>query len=340
VIAPGAAAVRRVLVIRLHHLGDVLLTTPAVRWLRAAFPAARIDYLTRGAGVDALRGNPRLDEVISYRAGLRGELALLRDLRERSYDAVIDFHCTPRSARVVFATGAHWRIGAQGRGPRNLVYSHLAPRERDSRVYMPRRFLHRLRPLGYDVSAEADLALEIAMGDAEREWAREAWERLALPVQGPVVALSAVARDPLKQWGTARWAAVADALEEEGVRVLLTHGPGEEEQAREVAAAMRRTPALGHGPTTVRQLAALFARCALWIGNDGGPKHLAVAAGTPTVSVVRATEGRVWTDDSPGSPHRCVEGEGTQRGGRGGIDAVTPERVLEVIRPALRSVPS
>jgi ADP-heptose:LPS heptosyltransferase len=103
--------------------------------------------------------------------------------------------------------------------------------------------------------------------------------------EGGIVAISPVSLHDYKQWGAANWAVVADALADEGLRILITSGPGELEQARAVADQMKHPAIWNYGSTTVRQLTALYEQCALWAGNDGGPKHLAVAAKTKTVSV-------------------------------------------------------
>jgi ADP-heptose:LPS heptosyltransferase len=149
------------------------------------------------------------------------------------------------------------------------------------------------------------------------------------------VVLSTVARDPLKQWGAERWAALADLLVVQGERVLLTHGPGEADQVRRVTHAMRRVPWRVRGVDTPARLAALVRRADLWVGHDGGPKHVAAAAGVPTVSVIRAGLGPVWTDTSPGSPHRFVEGPGAARDPRGGLDALAVAEVAAAVRTAL-----
>lgn len=324
-----------ILLIRLHHMGDVLLTTPAIRRLRRSFPEARICYLTRGAGLDVVAGNPHLDEVLPYRGGVRGEVALCTEIRRRRFDAVVDFHCTPRSARLVWASRSRWRIGVPGRGPRNRLYTQLLPAGRDPHLYAAARFLQMLQPLG--VTSGTDLSLELAPGEPERRWAAEGWERLGLARGGPVVALSAVARDPCKQWGLERWAAAADALVDSGARVLLTHGPGEDEQVERVVAQMRRPAVRELRPASMRQLAALYERSDLWIGNDGGPKHVAVAAGTPTVAVVRAGRAASWTDPTPAGRHRFAEGEAGAADCRGGIDAIPISRVVDLARDAVNA---
>jgi ADP-heptose:LPS heptosyltransferase len=324
---------KRLLLIQLVGMGDVLLCTPSIRAARAAFPHARIDFLTDALGADALGGNPHLDEVLVYRRGLRHEWRILREIRGRRYDAVADFHSVPRTSRVVLASAAPQRIGVRGRGPRNLAYTELLPKVRDS-VYIPRQKLRVLAPLGVDTGASVDCSLEIVIGSPEREFARQFWKRYGLDGADPVVAISPVAHVPLKQWGAERWAAVGDALVTAGARVLITSGPGEREQAAAVAERMKAPAIWDYGRTTIRELAALYRHCVLWVGNDGGPKHVAVAAGTPTLTVFRYPLGPIWTEDAAAVPHRYIQCRpaGLPHGAR-----MTPEleaRSLDAVQPA------
>lgn len=279
------AAPQRILLIQLHHLGDVLLTTPAIRAARRTFPTARIDFLTNALGAAALDGNPHLDSVLVRPSLWR--------VNRTGYDAVVDMHSVPRTARIVAASRAPVRIGLRGRGPRNLAYTRLLPRQKDA-VYMGLQKLRLLAPLGVPVSG-ADLSLEIAVTPDDRAFAENLFRAHNLE-DAPVVAVSPVARHEFKQWGSANWAAVADALMSRGLRILITSGPGEAAQAQAVATAMENEAVWNYGTTTVRQLAAIYERCALWLGNDGGPKHIATAARTPTVAVYRKQLGGVWSD--------------------------------------------
>jgi heptosyltransferase III len=285
---------RKYLLVQLQHMGDVVLTTPAVRALRAAEPGSVIHVLTGAAGAHALRGNPHLDDILTSPRGVRALGAQLRALQRQRYDVVIDFHSVPRSALLVAATGAPHRIGVRGRGPRNLAYTRLVARERQP-VYMPRQKMRLLHEVGIDTTA-ADARPYVHVAAADRAWAVRLWQRHGLGDDDGVAAVSAVSKLRHKQWGAARWAGVADGLLDRGVRVVLTHGPGEAGQVAEVCAAMRGTALVEHGIETVAQLAALYERCALWLGNDGGPKHIASAVGTPTIAVARWGVGPVWSD--------------------------------------------
>jgi ADP-heptose:LPS heptosyltransferase len=301
--------VQRVLLVQLAQLGDVLHCTPAIRAARRALPHARIDFLSRGPGVDALQGNPCLDDVLGYPKGLPAVLGLVREIRRRRYDVVVDFHSNPRTAPVVAASGVPVRIGLRGRGPRNRAYTRLFSRDEMAGSYSAAHKVDLLRQAGFQVppGADEDLALDVAIGESERRWAEVVWRRLGISDHRPTVVLSAVSREGYKNWGLGRWAEVADGLIEAGAQVLLTNGPGELEQVEAVAGKMRAKPFWNHGATSVREMAALYERCDLWVGNDGGPKHLAVAAGVPTVTVIRWTHGPNWTDTRPGSPHVFLE---------------------------------
>ena len=309
---------QRILLLQLHHLGDVILTTPAIRAARAAFPNARIDFVTGGLGAQALWNNPHLNNILV-------EPGLWRVNRVR-YDTVVDFHSVPRTARLVAATRAALRVGLRGRGPRNLAYTRLLERE-PSAVYMPVQKLRMLAPLGVRVEA-ADLSLEIIVALRDHEWAAATFEEHGLGA-APVIAVSPVAKHAFKQWGAANWAQVADTLARDGAQILLTSGPGERAQTEAVAKAMTQPAVWDYGRTTIQQLAALYARCALWLGNDGGPKHIAVAMNTPTVTVYRRKLGGVWTD------RRADSGQIGIDSGAENLSAITPDVVIKAARSML-----
>lgn len=332
-------APERILLIQLRHLGDVLLCTPALRALRRRFPAAAIDFLSGRLGTEGLAGNPHLDRVLLWEPGVQPQRRLVATLRERRYDLVIDFQSNPRTAWLTRLSGAPRRVGVRRRGPRHLLYTDAVPAP-DPAAYMARQRFALLDPLGISVGDSPELALELAVGNDERAFADEVWRREGLTGDAPVVAVSVVSRDPHKQWGAGRWAEVADRIAERGARILLSGGPGEREQVDAMVERMCHLAVRTDGQTTVRQLGALYARCDVWTGNDGGAKHLAAAVGTPTVAVNRWRAGAVWTDAGPASPHRyleappppeCEECEGCERC----LAEVTPDAVVREVAEVL-----
>jgi heptosyltransferase II len=325
-------------------MGDVLLCTPAIRAARATMPDAIIDFVTEGAGGEVLRHNPHLDEVLVDDRRFGSRLRLMREIARRRYDAVVDFRSTGSTAQLTLVSRAGLRVGVRGRGPRNRVYNRLVDRI-ELTTYAARHKLDMLEPLGVPVYEVTDLALELPVSPAAHSRAEAIWREHRL-LGETVVAISPISREAYKQWGSDRWAAVADLVAEQGARVILTSGPGERAALAEVAGRMRSTPVWDYGPTTIEELAAVLTRCSLWAGNDGGSKHVAAAAGIPTVSVVRWQIGPVWTDPTAAAPQRFLDRE--PPGGcdlrcgrcthRGCLAAISSAEVVERVTDALRGV--
>lgn len=297
----------RVLLVQLRAMGDVLLCTPAIRQLRRALPNARLDFVAFPPEAAVLARNPWLDRVLPYHHGAAAGLRRTASLALAGYDAVLvfHFHYMVRASALSALVPAKLQAGFLGLERRRWRYTYVLATEPRVQVYHGWSKVELLRAVGVEGDPE-DLNLEIFPEERDGAWAEAELARLGLG-RARVVALSGVARLQKKAWGAERWARVADALAEAGYDVLLTHGPGEREQAARIAAAARAPVTWDHAPTTVHQMAALLQRCAAWVGNDGGLRHVAVAAGIPTFAVARPDRGAPYTDPRPAAGHRFIE---------------------------------
>ena len=125
-----------------------------------------------------------------------------------------------------------------------------------------------------------------------------------------LVAIHPGAGAAVKLWPAERWAAVGDALvERHGARVVVTGSAAEADLAEAVAGAMKVRPLVLAGRTSLMQLAALFGRCALVLGSDSGPLHLAVAAGAPTVHLFGPVDAVAFGPWGPAGRHVVVRPE-------------------------------
>ncbi len=291
---PSTSALRSLLLMRPDHLGDLLFLTPALHALRAALPATRITVLVGPWGAPVLQGNPDVDvlETCPYpgfeRQAKGGPLApyrlLLhqaRALRSRRYDAAVIL-------RFDHWWGA-WLAAAAG-VPRRIGYDRP-----ETRPFLTEALPY--SPGAHEVEQNARLLAALVPGDAwhlgptrfscseeDRSWAGAWLQDRGLDPTKPLVGIHPGAGAPVKQWPVAAWAAVADGLSEaHGAAILLTGTAGERPLTGAVAAAMSRPVLDAAGETTLGRLAALQERCAVVLGSDSGPLHLAVAVGTPTV---------------------------------------------------------
>lgn len=323
----------RILVIRLRRLGDLLLITPTLRAIRLAYPAARLDVLVSADFHNVLIGNPRINELLVLKAGVPSWLRVLATCHRRCYDVVLDLQSSPRSLPFVLLSGAAVRVGWKKRWVRDWVYNRLVPGW-DDPVYVARNTLRAATAIG--ISPLPDMRLELALSAADRARAAALFERARIDPRRPIIALSVVAQVPRKVWPLERYAALADRLiEAYGAQIVLSSGSGEIHQVQRVVERMRERPALwNYGPTTIQELGAIYERCHLWIGNDGGPKHVATAVACPTVVIIKPGDDRFWTNCAE-SPTELAVQPPPEAGPQALPSAVSVEQVERIARRCL-----
>ena len=289
---------KNILVIKLRYIGDVLLATPVLRALRDQFPEARVTILVNRGTEDIVKWNPDLNEVLVVdRRGAGEQVRFVRDIRCRRFECVIDLTDGDRSAIVTWMTGAPMRIGFnEERRWRGLLYSHVVATGSD-RIHRVERDLEALRPLGVEPKA-GPLVLHTSSEDEEvaaRLLQDLGFEQSSGDTRRPLVLLHPGARYWFKAWPAERFAELADCLADAfGCRVLVGGDAGDREVAEAIRARARSAPAVLAGRTTLLQLAAVLKRCALFIGNDNGPMHMASAMGTPVVALFGPSNPAQW----------------------------------------------
>lgn len=286
---------KNILIIKLRHIGDVLLSTPVLHALREAFPEARLTMLANRGTEGVLAHNPDVNEVLCLEKGAwADQCRFVYRLRERGFDCVIDLTDGDRSAVISFATGAPVRIGfnAEHRW-RGLLYSKVAkPRPVDQ---------HRVE---YDLCALRALGLDptrgmpsVSVSEPEEQmvdhWLRE--QGLTGDHCPPLVLVQPGARYSLKVWPSERFAQLSDRLAERfHCRILLGGDQREREIAEQVARKTHCAPIVVAGRFSLLQYASLVKRCALFVGNDGGAMHIAATVGTPVVALFGPTYPERW----------------------------------------------
>ncbi len=290
------------------------MITPALRQLGETYPGSRIVVACSRAAAQCLKGNPFVHDVIPVdreNEPLSERFSRFVRIRNERFDLVIDFHCKVPSALTSLFSGAPLRIGFQKQG-RSLAYSRPVP-EPPEPIYRIFKNQALLAPLGV-LPPDRPLLPELYPHADDHRWAADAWERLGLLPSDTVVAVSPVSIVAMKVWPADRFAALCDALiERYGLKVLLMHGPGEDDVSLSVHCRMTFSDQTVIAPVgTLTGCAALMKRCVCWVGNDNGPRHLAIAAGLPTFGIFGPIDPVRWTPPD-NSAHRYLAGR-TQAG--------------------------
>ncbi|MDX1667932.1 MAG: putative lipopolysaccharide heptosyltransferase III [Limnobacter sp.] len=313
---------KKILVIKLRHHGDVLLTTALYRALAEQFPGIQIDTLIYKETTPLLQNNPRLHRILTIDRSVKGfkrlraELALVRQIRQTRYDAVI--HLTDQWIGALAARFS--------KAPKRVQMQYA---KRDNALWH-RSFTDRITPpeRGHAHAVELNLLcltalgvnpgslqgkLELVPASTDLKEARSLLKQAA--IEGDFVLIHPAARWPFKCWDDEKFAHIVNDLLKQGLNVVLTCSPDPVEKAMTRKIEDLTTQLVGRdvnqnssgrgvlanwgGQVTLPKVAALLALCRFYIGVDSAPMHMAAALDVPQVALFGPSwvqEWRPWSD--------------------------------------------
>ncbi len=288
---------RRALVIKLRHHGDVLLASPALSVLKAAAPRLEVDALVYDDTAAMLSGHPALSQLHTVgrlwrEAGtgqrLRDEWALFSALRARSYDLIVHLTEHPRGAWLARALGVRWAVAPAIPGRSRSwekSFTHLYPLPKNGRRHQVELNLDALRRIGVQPAPGNRRALIVAGEEAEQRVS------VLLHNEGlqdrKFVHIHPASRWKFKCWPAQKNAELIDKLAARGERIVITAAPEATELAL-VDDILNRTSAKVtnlSGKLSIKELVAVIARARISICVDSMPMHVAGATGTPVVAL-------------------------------------------------------
>lgn len=287
-----------ILIIKPSSLGDVVQALPVLRVLRERFPSAEIDWLVNEEIGDILSGNPYLRTVhvwdrASWRKprflphAVKKAARVLRELRRPRYDLVLDLQGLLRSAVMARISGGRKIVGfADAR--------EMAPLFYHKKVKTPVAAMHSVER--YVLAAEGrgrgsgDREFSIVFSEQEKEAAETLLEQANHDANRPLVIFVVGARWATKRWPPESFAALAEKLVTiNGAQVALVGSKSEAPLARRIASMGACAVLDFSGKTSLKQLACLFQRAEVVVGNDSGPIHIAAAVGAPLIALYGPT---------------------------------------------------
>ena len=310
------STVRRALVVKLRHHGDVLLTSPVFTALKSHAPHASIDALVYADTADMLTGHPAIEQVhgigrqwkeLSAAARLSHEWKLFSTLRSRQYDLLIHLSEHPRGAWLSRALGVRHAVAPNISSKPNFwkkSFTHRFAQPLNARRHMVEWNLDALRRLGLQPAPE-DRQLMLVAGAKADAAVEQRLQALGLDGQA-FIHLHPASRWEFKCWPTERTARLINALQARGLRVVMTAAPSEDERLHvtRILSQTEQAPVNLCGELSLKEMAALSARAALFVGVDSAPMHIAAAMGTPVVALFGPSGEAQWGPWMV--PHRVV----------------------------------
>ena len=341
-----AQAVRRILVIRTAYLGDVMMTVPLLKPLRERFANAKISFLTSLAAAPLLEGNPYVDEVIQYnpswfygKTGSVSYLQVLRDLRRRSFDLVIETRADIRELIAFVAPlKARYKVSYDVGGGGYLL-SHVVPYP--GLKHKVDYHLDIARYLGCSLDDELDYGIRMT----EEDDLRIKSVLQSHNICGPYICVHPGGRLPLKRWGEENCVALYDRLiQETGMPLVILGSKDEQGLVSRIGESMSNSPCSLAGELSLRELAGTLAGATAFVCNDSGPMHIAAAMGTPTVAIFGPSksfetspyrQGHRVVEEAFECRYTCDEGRCRSRDFHACMRSVAVDKVFEAVKAVL-----
>jgi heptosyltransferase-3 len=348
--------VKKILVIKLRHVGDVLLTAPVIKALKETFPGSSISVLVNSGSENVLEGNPLIDDLIVFDRNIKNlkplkrymkEISFFKKIKSKKFDMTVDLTSGDRAAIISLISGAQYRIARDPCGAgfwgKKHMYTHLA--QKDVGKHMILQNLGVVRQFNIDTK---NLSVDFFVPQEVEIQTKEVLRQKNIKNNDYIVHVHPTSRWLFKCWKDEYMAEVINWLIDKGFKVVVTSAPFDKElkKAKNILSlvSLRITQNPSRlidlcGKTSIKELAAISKASDLFIGVDSAPMHIAAAVGTPVVALFGPTDESLWGPFGSGhiviskslSCKPCTKGscEGLQL--RECMTAIKPDDVIEAI---------
>jgi len=356
--------IKKILVIKFRHIGDVLLTVPTIRALKETFSDASVSVLVNSGTEEVLSGNPIINELMVFDRAIKDlpiikryieEAMFLKKIRTKGFNMTVDLTGGDRSAVLSFLSGARYRLaadlGRKGFIGKKYLYTHLANIDRQKHMVLQN--LDVVKRFGITTD---NTNVDFFVPEEIKQSIKKTLVENGITEKDKIVHVHPTSRWLFKCWKDEYMAEIIGWLINKGVKIAVTSAPDskEIEKAKRILSLVGDSPSrsigMGQSPlsssrvldlcgkTTIKELAAISEASDLFIGVDSAPMHIAAAVGTPVIALFGPT-GKEWipygksniviSKDIPCKP--CKKGmcEGVQI--RECMEAIKPDDVKEAV---------
>jgi lipopolysaccharide heptosyltransferase II len=274
------------LIINTAGIGDTIWSTPAIRALKTHFPGLNISVLAKAGGAEILKGNPFIDSIFVFAKGALNILSLFKALRNSHFGTVIVFHATDRIVWLMaYLTGGSKIVGSKRHSKEtDFVITHPVDIPHNTHAIYARQLLIK------ELSIKSNLnKIELFITDDERKRTDSLLEELGINKDSLIIGFHPGAAKPYKRWPERNFIELGKMLSKtmDDVHIIITGNSKEKELSQNIADDGGGISLAGR--LSLRETSAAIGRCNLFITNDTGPMHIAVALGVPTIALFSAT---------------------------------------------------
>jgi heptosyltransferase-2 len=285
--------IKRILVIKLDHIGDVFLATPALKAIRQKFPESHITIVVGPWSREVLEGNPSIDEILIFNAywhnrdkkkkfNIRETVSLIKSLREKKYDVFFDLRGDIIGILIGYLCGIPRRIGYGIEGGGFLLTNEVLIFPGKHQIDI---LLDAVKVVGEDINYSHP---EIFLSEKEIKFADEFLLSHEINSRNTLIGIHMGAGYPSKIWMPERFAELINRISKKGLKVLLVGGSEDLKIFESARLGILDSVINAIGKTTIKETAALINRCRFFIGNDSFPVHVSAAMMIPTVVIFSA----------------------------------------------------
>ncbi len=298
---------KRILIVEVNWLGDVLFSTPFIKALRKKFKTAHIACMVAPRAKKMLTGNPRIDEIIIYdeenrHRGFLGKARLVSLIRKKNFDLAVLLHRSFTKALMTYLAGIGERAGYATK-KRKFILTRPVDAFSEP-LHKVEYFLKIADALGCDTS---DKNYEFFVTDKARKYIREELAGEGVKEEDTVVVINTGANWPPKRWSETNFALLADELVTKyGVKMVAAGAKKDLERSRRIKEKMKNPLIIFAGRTDLDKLGALMERANFVISGDTGPMHMAAAVKSKVIALFGPTSPS-FTGPYGGGDYRVIQ---------------------------------
>ncbi|MDI6785367.1 MAG: lipopolysaccharide heptosyltransferase II [bacterium] len=279
----------KILIIQTAFIGDVVLISPLIEAISDKYPKAKLYLLTTLEGKDIFERNPHIYNILSYDKrkrdkGLNHFIRIVKHIKKIKFDTAVIPHPSLRSSLIAYFAKIPYRVGFRGR---------IGAIFFNNKVSYPLEFheVERNLQLAYALGVKKKYRpLKIYISQDEKEFASKFFKENKILEDDFLVGINPCSVWPTKRWKPEGFAEVADNfIKNLKAKIILLGGPKDKQIVEKVSNLMKEEAVLAVGKFNLRKLSAVLEKCKLFITNDSGPMHIAMAMKTPTVAIFGPT---------------------------------------------------